>query len=346
MGYRNDLIVRGGGPSENKFFMDGIEIPNINHFATQGATGGPVSIVNADLIQEIRLLHRGVSRRPGRGAGSVLDFRLRDGNAEKQTFKATLGASDAGVSGSGHIGGRTTYVSRSVSRTSSFLKMLGLPFLPNYIDGQVKVKTRLTERDELTVLALAGIDNMKLNVDEKGEDAEYRAELPAAHPAGDLHRRGLVAALRRASRADRDAEPQLPEQPQPEIPQQRRLVGGEPDAPAAFRRAEDLAAGREPHLCGRWTLRGGVEPELFAPYEPARCSGSTPAACAFRITGRGWESSAGGGFFAGADYASGDRRFTASAGLRADGCDYSARMARPWHQLSPRASVSYVVAPG
>ena len=45
IGYRNDLIVRGGGPSENRFFMDGIEIPNINHFATQGATGGPVSIV-------------------------------------------------------------------------------------------------------------------------------------------------------------------------------------------------------------------------------------------------------------------------------------------------------------
>ena len=53
VGYRNDLIVRGGGPAENRFYMDGIEIPNINHFATQGATGGPVSIVNADLVREI-----------------------------------------------------------------------------------------------------------------------------------------------------------------------------------------------------------------------------------------------------------------------------------------------------
>lgn len=53
IGYRNDLIVRGGSPSENHFYMDGIEIPNINHFATQGASGGPVSIVNADLIREI-----------------------------------------------------------------------------------------------------------------------------------------------------------------------------------------------------------------------------------------------------------------------------------------------------
>ena len=45
--------MRGGGPAENKFYMDGIEIPNINHFATQGATGGPVSIVSADLVREI-----------------------------------------------------------------------------------------------------------------------------------------------------------------------------------------------------------------------------------------------------------------------------------------------------
>lgn len=52
--YRNDLIVRGGGPGENRFYMDGIEIPNINHFATQGASGGPVGLVNADLVREIK----------------------------------------------------------------------------------------------------------------------------------------------------------------------------------------------------------------------------------------------------------------------------------------------------
>ena len=50
IGYRNDLIVRGGSPSENRFYLDGVEIPNINHFSTQGASGGPVGILNADLI--------------------------------------------------------------------------------------------------------------------------------------------------------------------------------------------------------------------------------------------------------------------------------------------------------
>ena len=174
VGYRNDLIVRGGGPAENKFYMDGIEIPNINHFATQGATGGPVSIVNADLVREISFYTGAFPADRAGALSSVLDFSLRDGNAEKQTFKATLGASEVGLSGSGHIGGKTTYLfSIRQSYLQLLFKLLGLPFLPNYIDGQAKVKTRLSERDELTVLALAGFDNMRLNVDEKGEDAEY-----------------------------------------------------------------------------------------------------------------------------------------------------------------------------
>ena len=52
-GYRNDLLVRGGGPSENRFYLDGVEIPNINHFSTQGASGGPVGIIDADFIREV-----------------------------------------------------------------------------------------------------------------------------------------------------------------------------------------------------------------------------------------------------------------------------------------------------
>ena len=54
IGYRNDLIVRGGGPSENRFYLDGVEIPNINHFSTQGASGGPVGLIDADLIRNVK----------------------------------------------------------------------------------------------------------------------------------------------------------------------------------------------------------------------------------------------------------------------------------------------------
>ena len=345
VGYRNDLIVRGGGPSENKFFMDGIEIPNINHFATQGATGGPVSIVNADLIQEISFYTGAFPADRAGALSSVLDFRLRDGNAEKQTFKATLGASDAGVSGSGHIGGRTTYVfSLRQSYLQLLFKMLGLPFLPNYIDGQVKVKTRLTERDELTVLALAGIDNMKLNVDEKGEDAEYLLSyLPRIrqetftvgaswrHYAG---RHVQTVTLSHNYLNNRN------------LKYRNNDASSEENLTLRLRSVEQKTSLRAENrtYAGRWTLRGGVELN-YSHYtnrtlQRLYAGGVRLSNYRTRLGIVGW------GLFAGADYASGDRRFTASAGLRADGCDYSARMARPWLQLSPRASVSYVVAPG
>ncbi len=174
IGYRNDLIVRGGSPSENRFYMDGIEIPNINHFATQGASGGPVSIVNADLIREITFYTGAFPADRSGALSSVLDFKLKDGNPDKQSFKATLGASEVSLSGSGHMGDRTTYLfSIRQSYLQMLFKVLGLPFLPNFIDGQFKIKTRLSDHDELTFLGLTGIDKMKLNTDEKGEDAEY-----------------------------------------------------------------------------------------------------------------------------------------------------------------------------
>ena len=345
VGYRNDLIVRGGGPSENKFFMDGIEIPNINHFATQGATGGPVSIVNADLIQEISFYTGAFPADRAGALSSVLDFRLRDGNAEKQTFKATLGASDAGVSGSGHIGGRTTYVfSLRQSYLQLLFKMLGLPFLPNYIDGQVKVKTRLTERDELTVLALAGIDNMKLNVDEKGEDAEY---LLSYLPRIRQETFTVGASWRHyAGRHVQTVTLSHNYLINPNLKYRNNDASSEENLTLRLRSVEQKTSLRAENrtYAGRWTLRGGVELN-YSHYtnrtlQRLYAGGVRLSDYRTRLGIVGW------GFFAGADYASGDRRFTASAGLRADGCDYSVRMARPWHQLSPRASVSYVVAPG
>ena len=51
--FRNDFIVRGGGPSENRFYLDDVELPNLNHFATQGSSGGVVSIVNVDFVKEV-----------------------------------------------------------------------------------------------------------------------------------------------------------------------------------------------------------------------------------------------------------------------------------------------------
>lgn len=340
VGYRNDLIVRGGGPSENKFYMDGIEIPNINHFATQGATGGPVSIVNADLVREINFYTGAFPADRSGALSSVLDFSLRDGDPEKQNFKATLGASEVGVSGNGHIGRRTTYLfSLRQSYLQLLFKMLGLPFLPNYIDGQVKVKTRLSEHDEVTFHALAGFDNMRLNVDEEGEEAEYLLSyLPRIrqetftvgaswrHYAGrhvqtlSLSHNYLNNRNLKYRNNDASTEENLI----------LRLRGVEQKSALRFENRT---------YAGRWTLREGAELTWTHYANDTRQRLYTDEALLSDYSTRlgivGW------GLFAGADYASADKRLTASAGLRADGCDYSVRMARPWHQLSPRASVRY-----
>lgn len=173
-GYRNDLIVRGGSPSENRFYLDGVEIPNINHFSTQGASGGPVGIINADLIREVNFYTGAFPTDRGNAMSSVLDFKLRDGDMERNSLKATLGALEVSLASNGHIGKKTSYL---VSVRQSYLQflfdMLGLPFLPTFTDAQFKLKTRFNANNELTILGLGGIDNMKLNTKLDGEKAEY-----------------------------------------------------------------------------------------------------------------------------------------------------------------------------
>lgn len=345
VGYRNDLIVRGGGPSENVFFMDGIEIPNINHFATQGASGGPVSIVNSDLVREINFYTGSFPADRAGALSSVLDFKLRDGNAEKQTFKATVGASDAGISGSGHIGGGTTYLfSLRQSYLQLLFKLLGLPFLPNYIDGQIKVKTRLSERDELSFLALAGIDKMRLNTDQKGESAEYMLSyLPQLkqetftlgtsyrHFAGQ-HVQTLALSYNYLN--NRNIKYRNNDESSPE-----NLI-------LRLRAVEGKAALRFDNrsYLGRWTVRAGAE--ITFRHYANRTLQRRYTGLSDLIDYRTKLGTVGWGIFANADYKSADGRFSSSLGLRADGCDYSARMSSFWLRPSPRVSLSYALGGG
>lgn len=340
VGYRNDLIVRGGGPSENKFYMDGIEIPNINHFATQGATGGPVSIVNADLVREISFYTGAFPADRSGAMSSVLDFKLRDGDPDKQTFKATLGASEVGVSGSGHFSDKTTYLfSLRQSYLQLLFKMIGLPFLPNYIDGQVKIRTRFSERDELTLLALAGIDNMKLNMDQTGEQAEYLLSyLPRIRQetftVGAVYRHYAGRHVQSISLSHNYLNNR-------ETKYRNNDESSEDNLTLQLRGVEQkttLRAENRSQL-GRWTVREGVELS-YSDYSNRtfRALYGSQAQTSLYNTNLGI---VGWGLFVGADYKSSDNRFTASAGLRTDGCDYSGKTLEFWRQLSPRASVRY-----
>ena len=163
--FRNDVIVRGGGPSENKFYLDGVEIPNLNHFATQGASGGPVGIINVDFVREVNFFSGAFPSARGNAMSSVLEFNQKDANAEKAKFRTTVGASDLAFSSEGPLSSKTTYLA-SIRR--SYLQLLfsalKLPFLPTYNDFQFKVKTKINEKTEISFIGLGALDNSVLNL--------------------------------------------------------------------------------------------------------------------------------------------------------------------------------------
>jgi CarboxypepD_reg-like domain/TonB-dependent Receptor Plug Domain len=163
---RNDVIVRGGGPNENSFYLDGIEIPNINHFATQGASGGPVGIINADFLREVNLYTGAFPANKGNALSSVIDLSQVDGNKEKLNFKGSVGASDLALTLNGPLGENTTYVlSYRRSYLQFLFQLLELPFLPKYNDYQFKVKTKLNEKNELSLVSIGSYDNNNLNLE-------------------------------------------------------------------------------------------------------------------------------------------------------------------------------------
>ncbi len=165
-GFRNDIVIRGGSPVENKFYLDGFEIPVINHFQTQGSTGGPIGILNVNFIKEVNFYTGAFPMNYANGMSAVVDFRQIDGNADKPKFRFTLGSSDLGFTADGPLGKskKTTFI---VSARQSYLQglftLLKLPFLPNFIDYQAKVKTRLTAKSELNVVLLGAVDFFRLN---------------------------------------------------------------------------------------------------------------------------------------------------------------------------------------
>lgn len=164
--FRNDIIIRGGAPSENKFYLEDIEIPTINHFSTQGATGGPVGMINVDFIREVDFLSGAFPANRANALSSIMDIKLIDGRDDRPGGTFTIGASEVAVAfetplkdkGNLIFAARTSYL-------QLLFKALKLPFLPTYNDFQFKTKLRLNDKNELTILGLGAIDLMKLNKD-------------------------------------------------------------------------------------------------------------------------------------------------------------------------------------
>lgn len=161
--YRNDLVVRGGSPSENRFYLDRVEIPILNHFAQQGASGGNASLVNSDFLSSATLYSSAFPVWAG-GLSSVLDLRMAEGNSDRFKTRFSIGASDAGITFDTPLGKDANLMaSYRVSYLQLLFSAIKLPFLPTYQDAQFKTTIRLSPRDRLVVLGLGGYDFNRLN---------------------------------------------------------------------------------------------------------------------------------------------------------------------------------------
>ena len=345
IGYRNDLIVRGGGPSENRFYLDGVEIPNINHFSTQGASGGPVGLIDADLIRSVKFYSGAFPADKGNALSSVLDFSLRDGDMERNSLKATLGASEVSLSSNGHIGNKTSYlVSVRQSYLQALFKILGLPFLPAYTDASFKIKTRFDSHNELTLLGLGGIDRMKLNLGIEGEDAEYMLSyLPEinqeTYTVGGVYRhysqRHVQAIVLSQSYLNNRNVKYRDNDESSEENLTLRLGSIEQETKLRMENTSSWSV---------WKVKAGFDLNYsrYKSNEYRKVFANALWEYDYHTDLSLWR----WGMFASVDYAAPDKSFTASMGVRTDGNNYSDKMKELWRQLSPRLSVSYRLIEG
>jgi outer membrane receptor protein involved in Fe transport len=161
--FRNDIIIRGGAPSENVFYLDGIEVPIINHFSTQGSGGGPQGILNVSFIQDVKLSTSAFDARYDNALSSVFQFRQKNGNPNKLQGNFRMSGTEVAATLDGPISKRTTFLA-SVRRSylELLFKALDLPIRPNYWDYQFKTTTKINDKTTLTTLGLAAIDDFKL----------------------------------------------------------------------------------------------------------------------------------------------------------------------------------------
>lgn len=169
---RNDIIVRGGGPGENVYYLDGIEIPVLNHFQTQGASGGATGILNVSFINDVQLTSSAFDSRYDNALASTFVIKQREGNPDKIGGNIRLSGSELATTLEGPLGKKTTFLASARRSYLQFLfQLLDLPIRPDYWDFQYKVHHKVDNKTELNFIGLGAIDNFRLE-SPKNADAE------------------------------------------------------------------------------------------------------------------------------------------------------------------------------
>ncbi len=340
--YRNDVIVRGGGPNENRFYLDEIEIPYLNHFSTQGASGGPVGIINVDFIKELNFYSGAFPASRGNAMSSVLSFRQIDGNDERLKFRATVGASDLGLTIDGPTGKNSTLI---LSARRSYLQFLfsaiGLPFLPTYNDFQFKHKTKISDKGELTILGIGALDDNALN--KEADETEYQRYILDYIPVQKQY--SYTFGIKYKHFRDNGYDTWILSRSYLNNRQYKYAGNIEVDSLQVY----DYTSGEGENKFRyerNSQFDNGVKIEYGLSYENALYRNSTfqKLFIGNSVQNLNYDSSIRLNKYAAFGQVSKSffkKSLNLSLGIRADGVDYSANMANPLNNLSPRFSLSY-----
>ncbi len=185
-GFRNDLIIRGGAPNETVYYLDGMEVPNINHFSTQGSAGGPVGLINVSFINDVTLSTSAFGAQYDNPLSGVLQFKQRNGNNRNFAGNFRVSASEAALTleaplfkGANETSNTTFLASVRRSYLQFLFEAIGLPFRPNYWDYQYKVNHKLDSYNELSLIGIGSIDDFSVEAPDDF-DAEQQALLEQA----------------------------------------------------------------------------------------------------------------------------------------------------------------------
>ncbi len=192
---RNDIIVRGNSPSGVLWKLEGVEIPNPNHFSGQGATGGPMSMLNNNLLASSDFLTGAFPAEYGNKTAAVFDLKLRRGNNEHHEFTGMFGINglELGAEGPFSKTHKSSYLFSYRYSTFQLFKLLGISFgvsgIPTYQDATFLLNFPTNKKNIISIFGIGGMSKIALLDSErdttdwqfvsKGEDVTYGTKMAA-----------------------------------------------------------------------------------------------------------------------------------------------------------------------
>jgi hypothetical protein len=189
---RNDIIIRGNSPAGVLWRMDGIDIPNPNHFSTLGSTGGPVSILNINTLKNSDFLTSAFPSQYGNALAGVFDLKMRNGNNEKNEFLGQMGFNGFEFAAEGPLNknSKASYLVDYRYSLVATLQKLGLNFgtgsaTPYYQDATFKINLPTKKAGTFSIFGLGGESHIHFAPESQGKDNLYSS------PDGSLRDRNF-----------------------------------------------------------------------------------------------------------------------------------------------------------